>query len=260
MKIRVGHNVFGLAAIVYGIVILVWHQIDAFGNLTHPAILIYGVGVAEFLGGLALQWPRTMRLGAQAVGAVFSIFALYWIVQIVRTPLVFDPWGIFGEQFSIALGGVLIFASTMPADPQRAAMITKAAYTGFGICVVTFALYQLSELTYTAGLVPKWIPPSQMFWAVATTVLFALAAVALLSGRLALLAAQLLTAMLVLFGILVWLPAIFANPRKMSNWQEFAANLAIAASSWIVADFLWQPNRVPRRWPFVHTAVKRRAR
>jgi hypothetical protein len=51
-----------------------------------------------------------------------------------------------------------------------------------------------------------------MFWAITTTVALALAAIALLSGRSALLASRLLTAMMVGFGLLVWLPAPFADP------------------------------------------------
>ena len=64
-----------------------------------------------------------------------------------------------------------------------------------GICAASFTLEQAIYLGATANLVPKWVPPSQMFWAVTTTVLFALAAVALLANRMALFAARLMTVM-----------------------------------------------------------------
>jgi len=111
-------------------------------------------------------------------------------------------------------------------------------YYSFGICVVSFALEQLFYLSATASLVPKWIPPGQMFWAMATTAAFALAAIALLTGFMARLASRLTTAMIVGFGLLVWLPALFANPHSFLNWAEGTETLAIAASAWIVADFL----------------------
>lgn len=79
-----------------------------------------------------------------------------------------------------------------------------------------------------------------MLWAMATTVAFALAAIALLSGRFALVASRLLTAMLFGFGLLVWLPALRSNPHSLSNWTESAQTVAIAASAWVVADFLAQ--------------------
>jgi uncharacterized membrane protein YphA (DoxX/SURF4 family) len=79
-----------------------------------------------------------------------------------------------------------------------------------------------------------------MFWAITTTIAFALAAIALLTGRSALLASRLLTAMLVGFGLLVWLPAPFTDPHKIINWAGNAQNLAITGAAWIVADFLSQ--------------------
>jgi hypothetical protein len=54
----------------------------------------------------------------------------------------------------------------------------------------------------------------------------------------ALLASRLNTAMLVGFLLLVWLPALFANPHSFVNWSEGLETLAIAGSAWIVADFL----------------------
>jgi len=254
--VRLGRYIYGLGGIAYGITTLVWHQIDSLGNFSHPEFLVYLAGIFELVGGVAIQWQRTARFGALTLSAVFSIFALHWISQIVKTPVVFGPWGNFGEQFSIVAGGVIVFASTIRSIPKRATTIEIAAYGCFGLCVISYALYQLFYLTYTAGLVPTWIPPGQMFWAIATTVAFALAGIALLSGLSALLASQLLTIMLILFGLLVWLPPAFTDPQKMSNWTEFAATLAMAASSWIVADFLSQPNIFPRRWPFVHFPAK----
>jgi membrane protease YdiL (CAAX protease family) len=52
------------------------------------------------------------------------------------------------------------------------------------------------------------------------------------------LASRLTTAMIVGFGLLVWLPALFAHPHSFLNWAEGSETLAIAASAWIVADFL----------------------
>ncbi len=77
-----------------------------------------------------------------------------------------------------------------------------------------------------------------MFWAIATTVFFALAALALLTGLMARLASGLTTAMIVGFGLLTWLPLLFSNPHSFVNWSESAETLAIAGSAWIVADYL----------------------
>jgi uncharacterized membrane protein YphA (DoxX/SURF4 family) len=86
--------------------------------------------------------------------------------------------------------------------------------------------------------VPKWIPPGQMFWAIATTAAFGLAALALLTGLMARLASRLTTAMLAGFLLLVWLPLLVADPHSFVNWAEATETLGIAASAWMVADFL----------------------
>jgi hypothetical protein len=113
----------------------------------------------------------------------------------------------------------------------------------FGICVASFTLEQGIYLGATASLVPKWIPPGQMFWAVTTTVFFALAAVALLANRMALLAARLLTVMVVSFGLIVWVPLVLSDPHTHTNWSENAETFAIAGATWILADLLgeYQP-------------------
>lgn len=249
MKLQLGRHVYGLGAIAFGVITLVWNQIHWLGSISHPEALVYISGIAELIGGLAIQFQKTIRFGSLAISVVFFIFTLYWVPQIVKSPLVFGYWGNSLEQFSIALGGVFLFASAMRNNPERKTKIERIAYICFGICVISFALYQLLYLTYTAGLVPKWIPPGQMFWAVATTIAFALAAVAMLSGRSALLASGLLTAMLIGFGLLIWVPACIINPHELSNWGENAENLAIAGTAWIVTDYLYRSQASSQKIP-----------
>jgi hypothetical protein len=51
-------------------------------------------------------------------------------------------------------------------------------------------------------------------------------------------ASRLLTLMIVLFGVLVWLPAPFAHPHSFIAWAGNVENLAIAGAAWIVSDYL----------------------
>jgi uncharacterized membrane protein YphA (DoxX/SURF4 family) len=243
IKIHIGRHVYGAAAVAFGVITLVWHdfngwqQIRPLGNVSHREILVYLAVAIELFGGIAIQWPRTARAGAVALGAIYLIFALLWVPYIVATPQVYDRWGNFFEQFSIVSGALIVYASVSSSEAARLARI---GYICFGICVISFTLEQLVYLSGTAAFVPKWISPGQMFWAITTTIALALAAIALLSGRSALLASRLLTVMLIGFGLLVWLPRPFADPHQLINWAGNAQNLAITGAAWIVADFLSQ--------------------
>jgi hypothetical protein len=99
-------------------------------------------------------------------------------------------------------------------------------------------LAQVIYLRETARLVPAWIPPNQMFWAILTTAFFALAAIAILINLKARLATRLLTIMVVLFGALVWIPILVSRPDAHLAWSEFALTFLIAGAAWIVGDKL----------------------
>jgi hypothetical protein len=75
-----------------------------------------------------------------------------------------------------------------------------------------------------------------MFWAYATTLGFFAAAVAILTGIMAPLAARLLTAEIVIFELLVWIPNLYAGPSNHLNWSGNAICIALAGASWVVSD------------------------
>jgi hypothetical protein len=238
MKHLLGRYVYGLALIACGMSAMVWHNFDALADVPYRGILTYFAATIIILGGAAVLWSKTVRAGAVAVGAIYLGFALLGVPLIVEHPLVYNGFGNFFEQLSYVTSAVILYAcfgSTAPAPPSKVARI---GYYAFAICVVSFALEQLFYLPETASFVPKWLPPGQMFWAIATTVAFGLAAIALLTGFMALLASRLNTAMLLGFGLLVWLPALVADPHSSQNWAEGTETLAIAASAWIVTDFI----------------------
>lgn len=241
MRILLGRYVYGLAAIGFGFCALVWHdisnwlQLRAFSGASHNVVLTSVVAAIQIVGGAAVLWPRTIKAGAIALGATYFVFALLVLPFVIKQPLVYNSYGNFLEQFSFVAGAAILYAMIAPARPSRWARI---AYYSFGVCVLSFGLEQLFYLAPTASLVPKWIPPGQMFWAIATTAAFVLAAVALLTGFKAELTARLTTAMLVGFGLLVWLPILFVDPHTFGNWTETVETFGIAGSAWIVADYL----------------------
>ena len=217
----------------FSLIMLAWHDYNGWHQ---PRYLVYVAAFALLVGGAAIQFSRAAKIGAALLAAVFLVFALQCVPGIVAAPRVYNSWGNFFEQFSLVAGAAIVYARSSPAWSSETR--NRISSILVGICTASFTLEQAFYLAPTASLVPKWLPPSQMFWAVATTVFFVLAAVALLTNQVALLAARLLTMMLVIFGLLVWVPLLLSNPHSHTNWSETAETFAIAGTAWILADLL----------------------
>jgi hypothetical protein len=228
-----GRHVFGVAALAFGLITLAWHD---YNDWHPPLYIVYPAAAALIFGGAAIQFRRTAKAGAAVLGAVYLAFALACVPRIVAAARIYNGWGNFFEQFSLVTGAAILYARLSSAWLRET--LNRIGRILLGVCTASFTLEQAFYLSATASLVPKWIPPSQMFWAVATTVLFALAAVALLANRMALLATRLLTMMLVLFGLIVWVPLLLSNPRSYTNCSEITETFAIAGAAWILADLL----------------------
>ena len=56
------------------------------------------------------------------------------------------------------------------------------------------------------------------------------------TGIAARLALFLMKVMLVLFGILVWVPNVIRHPQARFNWSEVALNFLIAGATWTVVN------------------------
>jgi hypothetical protein len=228
---KLGRHVFGAATLAAGVVTLIWHKSNN-GHQLHYIVL--AIAVAQVVGGAVIQLRQTAKMGAFILGVAYLVSDSLCVPQIVTAPQVYNSWGNFFEQFSLFTGAALVYASL--ASVWSPATLNRIGRILLGVCAVSFALEQAFYLGATAALVPKWIPPNQIFWAIATTVLFALAALALLANQKALLAARLLTAMIVGFGLLVWIPLVVSYPHEHANWSEAAETFAIAGAAWILAD------------------------
>lgn len=244
---NLGRHVFGVAALAFGLITLAWHdykdwdQLRYILNATDGPVFLYAAAAAQIVGGAAIQFRRTAKTGAVIIGAVYLVFALLCVPRIVATPQIYDRWGNFFEQFSLVTGAAIVYARLSSAWAPET--LNRIGRIFLGICAASFTLEQAIYLNATASLVPRWLPPSQVFWAVTTTVAFALAAVALLTNRMALLATRLLTMMIMIFGLLVWVPLLLSHPHSHTNWSESAETFAIAGAAWILAELLGEHRR-----------------
>ena len=237
-----GRMVLGASAVFFGVIALSWHDADTWQNLQHfwkvPFGTVLGpcLMIAQIAAGIGIQFPRTARLASFVLGVVYLSFSLACIPDILAATAIYEQLGgSFFLFFSMSCGAIALFAASQ-SNAARARAFGRVARIGLGVSAISFTLSQALLLRDTASLVPKWIPPSQMFWAILTTVAFALAAIAILIHRKARLAIRLMTLMLALFGVLVWIPQVIAHPEAHFNWSECLLTFLITGASWMVAD------------------------
>jgi len=235
-----GLYVFGGAAIFLGVLGLVsgdfaspWQSVGPNVPLRVP--LAYLTAVLELVGGFALLWPRTARAGALTLTMVYSVFTLIWVPRALVNLGNYDPIGNVFEEFCLVAAGLVLCAIFSPAGSSIARRRPLFVLL-FGICPISFGIVHIVDMPGLLGWIPGWLPPTKMFWAYATTMGFFGAAVAILTGIMAPLAARLLTAEIVVFELLVWIPNLSRGPKNPFNWAGNAICIALAGAAWVVSD------------------------
>jgi hypothetical protein len=237
-----GRIVFGSSAMLFGIIALMWHDSETWQDLRHIWSLPLGTVIggclmaAQIAGGIGMLYPRTAGSAAIMLCAVYLCFSLACLPDIIAASNVYDKYGgSFFLFFSLFCGAIALYAATEP-NAARGVVFGRLARIGLGVCAISFTLGQALLLRETARLVPKWIPPNQMVWAILTTIAFAVAALAILVNRQARLAMRLMALMLALFGLLVWIPRLIARPQAHFNWSECVLTFLVTGAAWAVAD------------------------
>jgi hypothetical protein len=240
-----GRYLFGAAALALGVASLVLHvQLVSVWTLPGRTVFLDVTAAAQIIGAAAMLFPRSGRIGATILLAVYAVFTCTFVPEIFAQPGVYASWGDVFYALGLVVGAAVAYASAAPSSAWTIAL-PNAAVIAFGLCNVSYAIEQVEFFARTASLVPKWIPLGAAFWAIITTIAFALGGVSLLVRYKALLAAQLLAVMLLIFGITIWIPMLISQPGHLANWSEGLETFALAGAAWIVADYLAGLERVP---------------
>jgi uncharacterized membrane protein YphA (DoxX/SURF4 family) len=239
-----GYRVYGLAALALGVVGLVWGDFalvwqPVAAGIPGRTALAYATGAILAAAGAALNVRRTAAYGAATLTALYALgVVLLHVPLVVAHPLNVSPYAGVAEQLALVAGGLIAFASLADIDTVTAARLTRIGWIAFGLCCLMFGAVHFKYEADTAAMVPKYLPLDQVFWARATGAAHIAAALAILSGVRARLAAILLTAMFATFAILVHAPLLLAHPESHVAWVMNAINLALTGAAWIVADSL----------------------
>jgi uncharacterized membrane protein YphA (DoxX/SURF4 family) len=245
-----GWRVYGLGVMAVGLACLVFGEFDPGqpAPKSVPARLAYAAGAFMVVAAAAVEWRRTAAWGAAAL----TFYYTFLVVVVMQGRLLLRHYAEFviyedlAMQLAIAAGGLIVYATTAGIDAAMAARLVRVGRLAFGICALVFGGAHFAYVKNTASLVPKWLPPTQEFWAYATGFCFVAAGVAILTGMQARLAAVLVTVMLASFGVLANGRVLLADHASHWNWTESAVNLAVTGAAWVVADSLARPSQPSR--------------
>jgi uncharacterized membrane protein YphA (DoxX/SURF4 family) len=245
----VGWRVYGLGVMALGMVCVAWGGFDPGQpvpkDFPDRTALAYAAAAFMIGAGAAVEWRRTTAWGAAALSAYYALI----VVILMNGRVVLAHYAEFGaysgaaEQLAIAAAALIVYAASANIDAALAVRLTRLGQLAFGVCALLFGGAHFFYLNLTVPLVPRWLPPTQEFWAYATGIGHIAAGVAILTGVQARLAAILLTVMFASFTPLVHVPMLLADPSSRTNWSENALNLALIGAAWVVADSLARPRR-----------------
>lgn len=258
---KINLRMVGLGRILYGVSVAGLAALGlAYGNFepimpSFPASLpgrevwAYGSEALLLAAGAGLLFARSAPAGALIAG----LFEAVWVVARARPvllkPMSVGSWYGLGEALGPLLGAWILYAILRSKSGASVATALtgdralRVARVLFGGACVAYGAAHFAYATYTAAMVPVWLP-GRTGIAYLTGAFHAAAGLGLILGVVPRLAATLEAAMLSVFGLLVWLPSFLAHPLpewaspRQVQWSETLLTFLLAASAWIVAASL----------------------
>ena len=245
---RIVRAVFGAGMMSLGVLTLVLgYGVLLFGPVA-PAWIpwLKGVGYASAAimvgSGAGLLFDRSAPVASSVLLLFLSIWTLSRVPVAISDPGREISWFAIGEIAVLAAGAIVLF--TWHSTPRVGSVLDRAtreygmrtARILVALSLLTFGLSHFFEFAArTVSLVPAWLP-YRTGWAYLTGAAQIAAGLGVLFSVAPRLAAGMEAAMLSLFTLLVWVPAVFENPKLASNWGEFLFTFALAGAVWVVAE------------------------
>jgi uncharacterized membrane protein len=246
-------GLFAIASASLGLLILAYGDF-APGALSWPDTAplreagVYGSALLVLAASIGVCFSRVARTGTLTIGAYFAAWAALSVPGIFAAPLSLGAWYAFVEALSALAGAWILLAllrlqAGASSGPFTSSRGMRAAQFLFGLTCVFYGASHFAYAEYTAGMVPGWLGRPMAF-AYITGACHVAAGLGMMLGILPRLAATLEALMMSLFGLLVWVPSFFADPRPdwatppQNQWSELVVNLVLASAAWLAAASL----------------------
>jgi uncharacterized membrane protein len=235
----------GILALVYSHLGLVWYSVPDWvpwrGGFTWVS------GIILLCCGTGLLFDRTARLSARILLPYLILWLLMRVPGLATAPLTAVLWENAAELAALVAGAWVLVArlAEPPGEGSKWRFVTgtrgiRAARILFALSLLAFGVAHFAYVAQTAALVPTWLP-FRTGWAYLTGAAHLAAGIGVLFSIYPRLAATLEAAMLSLFTVVVWIPAILASPTSMPTWTEIVVSLGVTAGAWVVAESIPAP-------------------
>jgi uncharacterized membrane protein len=240
----------GILGLVYGDFALQWQPVPV--SIPGRADFAYACAVLMLLSGIGLLWRRSAGYSTVVLLAYLLLWLLWLKVpRVVMRPRVEGNWLGFGEIAVLTAGAWALFGSLGPGwTSTRLNAVAgrngvRIARYLFGAALIPVGLSHFVYASETASLVPAWLP-YRLDWAYLAGAGHLAAGVGVILGVYLRLAATLEAAMLTVFTVLVWIPAVVAAPTTRLPWTALLISWAISTGAWVVAGALAEKGAVTR--------------
>jgi uncharacterized membrane protein len=242
-----GHAVFAATLIVLGFLGLstgdfteIWQPVPK--GLPAREVLSYLCAFISLASGIGLLWQRVAASAARVLLAYLLLWTLLFKARFIfLAPTVEVSYQSCGENVVLVAGAWVLYAwFAADWDRQHLGFATgdrgvRVARVLYALAMIAFGLSHFAYVDNTASLVPGWLP-WHVGWAYFTGAAYLAAAVAILLGVCARLAAVLSTIQMGGFTLLVWIPMLLAGNISNSQFGELVVSWTLTAAGWVVAD------------------------
>ena len=245
-----GQGVFAIAAATLAVWSLTygdfaWGEQPLLAKIPLRETWVYGSALILLAASAGLCFRRTALPSVLTIGAFQAVGLAISLPQILSHPLSVGAAYPFMEALTALAGAWILYAMLRRQSPGSGMSIAsdgavRTAQVLFGLTCVFYGWSHFVYAHYTASMVPARLP-AHLALAYFTGLGHAAAGLAIIVGILPRLAATLEATMMSLFGLLVWAPSFFTQPRPQwatppeHQWGELVVNVVLAASAWIVA-------------------------
>jgi uncharacterized membrane protein YphA (DoxX/SURF4 family) len=227
-----GAMVLGLIGLAFGDFALQWQPVPK-DLPAHHLLALFSAATMLALG-LAVLWRRTARPAAAGLAVAYLGWVALHGPATLAEPGSIASWLGVAETLSLSVGSLALFAMLAERPSERLRLAARLLY---GLCPLIFGLSHFAYASFTASMVPGWIP-HPLFWAYATGCCHLAAGLAILFGVASRLAATLLATMMGCFVIMLHLPRVMATPDSQLEWTMTAVALSLTGAAWALRQSL----------------------